>query len=662
MSVRQLSDTVINRIAAGEVIERPASVIKELVENAIDAGADRIDVVTAAGGKTLMRVTDNGKGMTQQDLTLAVRRHCTSKLPENDLMDIRSMGFRGEALPSIGAISRLSMTTRTQDQESGWSITVEGGRNSEVEPASFNRGTKVEVRDLFFAVPARLKFLKSDRAETTAITDVVKRIALANPQVRFSLSGADRRPLELPACTGEKAHLARIGQILGDDFVKNALPIEAEREGVRLYGFAGLPTFHRANSLHQFFFVNGRPVRDKLLLGALRAGYADVLARDRHPVVVLCIDLDPHHVDVNVHPAKADVRFRDAQLVRGLLVGSLRHAFVSAGHKASTANTQTAIKAMQAMGGAPAQREYQPSLQIHSGHSVARPNFERSTAQNYNWQQSQYRPEHSQAADGFAEENAPLWSANDIATAQEPSEIHHSSFGGQSENPSAYVSAPQEFAVPSADARAYERDFEATAHEQQAMANPLGAARAQIHETYIIAQTEDGLIIVDQHAAHERLVYERLKTALAASGIARQMLLIPEVVDLAEDEVSLLLERAEELEELGLVVERFGPGAIAVRETPALLKRLNIKALIADLIDDFAELEASTRLREKLDLVAATMACHGSIRAGRRMRPEEMDALLREMEKTPLSGQCNHGRPTWVQLKLTDIERLFGRD
>ncbi|MES0869300.1 DNA mismatch repair endonuclease MutL [Pseudovibrio sp. SCP19] len=652
MAVRQLSDTTINRIAAGEVIERPASVVKELVENAVDAGATRIEIVTATGGKSLLRITDNGAGMTKEDLQLAVRRHCTSKLPEDDLMDIRTMGFRGEALPSIGAISRLEITTRHASEPHAWKIEVEGGQNSEVEPAALNAGTRVEVKDIFFSVPARLKFLKSDRAEATAITEIIKRIALANPTIRFTLSGSDRRQLELPACTGDDADLARIGQILGAEFTKNAMEIEALREGIHLYGYAGLPTFHRANSQHQFFFVNGRPVRDKLLLGSLKAAYSDVLSRDRHPIVVLNIDLDPHQVDVNVHPAKADVRFRDGQLVRGLLIGALKNAFVQSGFRASTANTQSAINAIRPMGqGA--------GFNVHSGASAHTQQGHREAAQNYSWQQSAYRPEESSPS---------VWSAADIPEAgvqetqlglMEATAPYTASPEPSMGQDSAGVPGHQAYNLvdaPSADSRAH-------AHElpEDRESFPLGAARAQIHETYIVSQTKDGLVIVDQHAAHERLVYEQLKEDLAKRDVPRQMLLIPEIVDLPEDDVARLEERASELEEVGLVLERFGPGAIAVRETPSMLKRLNINALVQDLADDFAEYDSSTRIREKLDLVAATMACHGSIRAGRRMRPEEMDNLLRDMEATPKSGQCNHGRPTWIELKLHDIERLFGR-
>ncbi|MXN66147.1 DNA mismatch repair endonuclease MutL [Stappia sp. GBMRC 2046] len=619
MKIRQLSEGAVNRIAAGEVIERPASAVKELVENAIDAGASRIEVVTAAGGKSLIRVTDDGEGMGAQDLSLAVERHCTSKLAEDDLFDIRTLGFRGEALPSIGAVSRLSIQTRHAGDEHGWQVTVEGGAKSGPAPAAQTKGTRVEIRDLFFSTPARLKFLKSDRAETAAITEVVKRLALAHPEIRFQMAGPERQTADYAAARGEGAQEARIAQVLGRDFVENAMRITAEREGVRLEGLAGLPTYHRANSLSQFFFVNGRPVRDKMLLSALRGAYADVLARDRHPVVVLFVDIEPKLVDVNVHPTKADVRFRDGQLVRGLVVGAIKKALVDAGHRSSTSNATAAVDILaRSAQGRPA----------FSGITPQRP----AQAASFDWQSSSFRP-----FEGGAEANAaaPAFAAPAFEEAQ-------SGFGG--------------FAAPSADARANDAGV-----PEETQDLPLGAARAQVHETYIIAQTESGIVIVDQHAAHERLVYERLKAALAEKGVARQILLIPEVVELSEDDAARLVERAEDLEAVGLVVEAFGPGAVAVRETPALLGDLDIRGLIHDLVDEIAEWDSAVGLRGRLDHVAATMACHGSVRAGRRMRPEEMNALLREMEATPLSGQCNHGRPTWIELKLGDIERLFGR-
>ncbi|WEK52313.1 MAG: DNA mismatch repair endonuclease MutL [Candidatus Kaistia colombiensis] len=606
-AVRRLTEDMINRIAAGEVVERPASVVKELVENAIDAGAKRVEIVTAGGGASLIRVTDDGGGMTHDDLGLAIDRHCTSKLTD-DLLDIRTLGFRGEALASIGSVARLSIASRHASEPHGWEIVVEGGLVHPPRPAGLNAGTRVEVSDLFFSTPARLKFLKGERAESSAITDIVKRLAMAHPEVRFSLAGSDRGAIDYPVAHGDEPFVERLGQILSQDFVDNSLAIEATREGVRLSGYAGLPTYNRANGLQQFLFVNGRPVRDKLLMGALRAGYADVMSRDRHPVAALRIDLEPHGVDVNVHPAKSDVRFRDPGLVRGLIVGALRNAIHQAGHRSATTGGGATIAAFRT--GAP------PSAAA--------------------WRPSAPMPAFGNAA-------APSW--RDWANA--PAPAPHFSEAAQP----AFAAVSQ----PSADARAN------AVAANDPTDRPLGAARAQVHENYIIAQTDHGIVIVDQHAAHERLVYERLKTALARSGVARQILLIPDIIDLPEDDVARLLKRADELAELGLAIESFGPGAVAVRETPALLGELDTRSLLVDLADDLAEWDDTTRLREKLDHVAATMACHGSVRSGRRLRPEEMDALLREMEATPGSGQCNHGRPTYVELKLADIERLFGR-
>jgi DNA mismatch repair protein MutL len=592
MAVRRLSEEMINRIAAGEVVERPASVVKELVENAIDAGAGRIEIATAAGGAGLILVTDDGGGMDRDDLALAVERHCTSKL-DGGLDDIHSLGFRGEALAAIGAAARLRVTSRRSGAADAFAVEVEGGRVSPIRPAALAGGTRVEVRDLFFATPARLKFLKSERAEAAAVTEVVKRLAMGQPHIRFSLSGSDRTTLDLPAANGPDATLDRIGQIIGADFAQNAIMLDAEREGVRLAGFAGLPTYNRANSLSQFLFVNGRPVRDKLILGALRGAYADLLKRDRFPVAALFLLLDPRQVDVNVHPAKAEVRFRDPGLVRGLIVGAIREAFARTGPRSSTVAAGATIAAF-------------------------RPNVLRSAA-------PAWRPAPSRAstalAPGFAEAAQAAFAA---------------------------------MAEPTADVRLQEPD-------PAAIGRPLGVARAQIHETYIIAQTEDGLVIVDQHAAHERLVYERLKRALGSSGVARQILLIPEIVDLPPDDAERLAERADELAELGLVVERFGAGALAVRETPSMLGAVDAQALIRDLAEELAEWDRTTGLRDRLERVASTMACHGSVRAGRRLKPAEMDALLREMEETPNASECNHGRPTYIALKLADIEHLFGR-
>jgi DNA mismatch repair protein MutL len=591
MAIRHLSETVINRIAAGEVIERPASVVKELVENALDAGAGRLDIAIAGGGLAFIRVTDDGAGMDARDLAMSVKRHCTSKLGD-DIDDIRSLGFRGEALPSIGSVGRLTIRSRREGSESGHEIAVTGGRVAAVRPVAANRGTLVEVRDLFFATPARLKFMKGERAEASAVAETVRRIAIAFPGVRFTLSGPERTMLDLAACAG---HDERVAQVLGREFADNALAIEAEREGVRLSGFASIPAYSRANAQHQYLYVNGRPVRDRWLAGALRGAYADVLARDRHAVAALFLQLDPALVDVNVHPAKADVRFRDPGLVRGLIVGAVREALARSGVRAAT----TGAEAMMAA--------------FHVDNA------------GQGWQPRQ-------AAPGF-----------DAATSfQRPF--------GFGEGPAA------PYLAPAADARAG-----AAEPAPQETARPLGAARAQVHENYIVAQTDSSLIIVDQHAAHERLVYESLKAALASRPVPSQMLLLPEIVDLSEEDSARLASHGEVLARFGLTLERFGPGAVAVRATPAMLGEVDVPQLVRDLADEIAETDTVETLKERLDAIAATMACHGSVRSGRRLLPDEMNALLRQMEATPGSGTCNHGRPTYIELKLTDIERLFGR-
>jgi DNA mismatch repair protein MutL len=596
MPVRQLSEGIVNRIAAGEVVERPASAVKELVENSLDAGARRIEVTTDGGGRRLIRVTDDGQGMTRADLELSVERHATSKLPGDDLMAIATLGFRGEALPSIGAVARLSIATRHESESHGWTLSVEGGRKSEANPAALSRGTRVEVRDLFYATPARLKFLKTDRSEAEAVREVVRRLAMSRPDVTFVLAGEERAPVTwLAALPGAPGRLARLGDVLGADFRANAIEVRAGREGLQLEGFAGLPTYTRANALGQYLFVNDRPVRDRLLVGAVRAAYADYLPRDRHPVVALFLSVDPREVDVNVHPAKTEVRFRDPGLVRSVIVGALREALARGAGRASTTGGGATIAA------------FRPA-------TSARPAWD--------WRRSvDATGTHGHAALGFAE------------AAQAAFEI-----------------------APSADARA--AIVEAA---PELLDRPLGAARAQIHETYIVAQTRDGLVIVDQHAAHERLVYERMKAALAAQGVARQILLIPEIVELDESDVERLAARADELARFGLTIEPFGPGAVAVRETPALLGEIDAAALVRDLAEHMAEWDDGLPLERRLLHMSATMACYGSVRAGRRLKPDEMNALLREMEDTPNSGQCNHGRPTYVELKITDIERLFGR-
>jgi DNA mismatch repair protein MutL len=599
MAVKLLSETLINQIAAGEVIERPASAAKELVENAIDAGATRIEIATAGGGKSLLRITDNGCGMDARDLELAVRRHCTSKITES-LDDIRTLGFRGEALPSIGSVAKVTITSRRSGDAQGSQVSVIGGTTSPVRPAAANQGTVVEVREIFFATPARLKFLKSERAEAGAITEMVKRMAIAFPAIRFVLSGPDRSTLELPS-TGEDA-LARIAQILGRDFKDNAIEIDARRDEVSLTGFAGVPTFNRGNSAHQYAFVNGRPVQDKLILSAIRGAYAETVPSGRYPVAVLSIDLDPAFVDVNVHPAKADVRFRDPGLVRGLIVGAIREALAREGSRAATTSGSGLAGAFRA------------------GYPAA------ATAQPWAAETSPSRP---------------LWQS-----------------GGLSEAPQAHFGT---MTMPSARTEPAAEAISLSALQDGGSHHRLGAARAQLHENYIVAQTDDGLVIVDQHAAHERLVFEAMRKALDAGRLPSQSLLIPEIIDLPEEDCDRLMAHATELDRFGLAIERFGPGAIAVRETPAMLGEIDAVGLIRDLADEVAEWSTAGGLRAKLEYVAATMACHGSVRSGRRLRPEEMNALLRQMETTPGSGQCNHGRPTYIELKLTDIERLFGR-
>jgi DNA mismatch repair protein MutL len=600
MPIRQLPETTVNRIAAGEVVERPASVVKELVENALDAGAKRIDVLTDGGGRRLIRVTDDGLGMTRADLDLCVERHATSKLDGDDLLAIDTLGFRGEALPSIGAVARLIITTRHAAEPHAWTLQVDAGEKSGIKPAALGQGTTIEVRDLFYATPARLKFLKTDRSEAEAVREVVRRLAMSRPDVAFTLAGEERAPATWGAAANNDP-LARLGDVLGADFRANAIAIDAEREGVRVTGFAGLPTLSRANTLGQYMFVNGRPVRDKLLVGAVRGAYADYLPRDRHPLLALFVTLETREVDVNVHPAKTEVRFRDGGLVRGLIVRALKDALAREGQRAASTGGGATIAA------------FRPVSMPRRGA--------------YDWRNSPARP--------------AAWSPSRGNTAVGLAEAAQAAF---------------DVGAPSADSRM--QSFEPAAEQVE---RPLGAARAQVHETYIVSQTRDGLIIVDQHAAHERIVYERMKAAVEKTGVARQILLIPEIVELDEADAARLSSRAEDLSRFGLVIEAFGPGAVAVRETPSMLGDVDVRGLVCDLAEHMAEWDDSLPLERRLLHVSATMACHGSVRAGRRLKPEEMNALLREMEEVPNSGQCNHGRPTYVELKLTDIERLFGR-
>ncbi len=611
MPIRRLPAETVNRIAAGEVVERPASAVKELVENALDAEARQVEVQADGGGLSRILVADDGAGLGPEDLPLAIERHATSKLGPDaagdyDLLNIFTLGFRGEALPSIGSVARLSIASRARGVADAYAIQVDGGAVSGVTPAAFPgpHGARVEVRDLFYATPARLKFMKSERTESQAIVEEIKRQAMAHEDVAFSLDIDGRRILRLPAeVKGPDGRLARLSAIMGREFSDNALAIDYVRDGIALTGFAGLPTLNRGNAAHQYLFVNGRPVRDRLLQGALRGAYADFLARDRHPLVALYIDLDANQVDVNVHPAKAEVRFRDPALVRGLIVGGLRHTLAGAGHRASTSVADDVLShARPGYGFAP----QGPSPQGFSTYAMG------------GWQ-----PVTPQG-------RAPdLPGLSDVSGRTEP--------------------IPSGFAEAGTPTPFDPIDF------------PLGAARAQVHETYIVAQTRDGMILVDQHAAHERLVYERMKSEMERGGVARQVLLLPEVVELDPADAERVADRAEELAALGLIVEPFGPGALLVRETPALLGDTDVRGLIRDIADDLAENGQALALKERLQEVCSTMACHGSVRAGRRLTATEMNALLREMEATPHSGQCNHGRPTYVELKLADIERLFGR-
>jgi DNA mismatch repair protein MutL len=594
MAIRALPPNLVNRIAAGEVVERPASVVKELIENAIDAGASRIEVTATAGGLGLIRVADDGSGMDQVDLVLSVERHATSKLAGDDLANILTLGFRGEALPSIGSVARLAIQSRARGAANAYEVSVDAGRKSKPKPVALAQGTSVEVRDLFYATPARLKFMKSERAEWTAIAEMVKRLGLAKPEIAFGLANGERNVLRLPAGAPGLTDLAldRIGLILGQNFVADALPVSATRGGLQVEGFAGLPTLHRPNALQLHLIVNGRPVRDKLLSAAVRAAYGDLVPNGRYPMVVLYLGLPPDEVDVNVHPAKAELRFRDAQEIRSLIIGALREALGHAGHRATSSLSQVALGHMMRPG--EPHRPYLPRSPLPmSGLSAEYGFFDRSQT-------------------------------------------------------------PLPPLAPPADARTHEEEVSATSY-------PLGAARAQVHDTFIIAETEDSVVIVDQHAAHERLVYERLKASYANGGIARQILLIPEVVELDTEAADRLGAASADLEQLGLVLEPFGQAAVVVREVPSLLGQGDLKNLLRDLADELAEGEGGLVVAERLDHVLATMACYGSVRAGRRLNAQEMNALLRDMERTPFTGQCNHGRPTYVELKLADIEKLFQR-
>lgn len=616
--IRQLPETLINQIAAGEVIERPSAAVKELVENAIDAGARTISVSIRNGGKSLILVKDDGIGMSEEDLSLAIKRHATSKLQDDTLTHIQTLGFRGEALPSIAAISRMTIKSFSAEQQQAHEILIEGGKESQIKPSSHPKGTVIEVRDLFYATPARLKFMKTDRAETMQIKQALERLAMAYPDIGFTLFNEEKKALdlkgELPKDSLDSPtspRLRRLSKIMGAAFMENALEVEAERDGVTLTGFIGLPTFNRGMPDHQYLFVNGRPVKDRLLVGAVRGAYADFLARDRHPLLALFLDIDPQELDVNVHPAKTEVRFKDANAIRGLIVSSLKRVLQEHGGHASTTVASQTLSAFR------------------------KPEYEH--------QQMNFGASQHQNTSNFSR---PMTS--------------HSYAYRPTSTPSMHDSA------------AHQHDFAPTAQSfemEQAASNigeadyPMGVARAQLHENYIVAQTKDGLVIVDQHAAHERLVYERMKAQYGSDGLVKQQgLLVPEIVELSEDEAHTLLEAREKLESFGLSIDAFGGNAVVVRAVPAILSdRLDIQGFVKDLVDELNSLGDIHSLKEKQEEVLATMACHGSVRSGRRLRLEEMNALLRDMEKTPHSGQCNHGRPTYVSLQLADIEKLFGR-
>ncbi len=613
MRIRYLPETLINQIAAGEVIERPAAAIKELIENSIDAGASAIDVDIREGGKSLIVVSDNGSGMDKEELIACLDRHATSKLPGDDLLNIKHLGFRGEALASVGAIARVKIQTRKNGDNESWEITAEGGKKSEASPSAHPSGTKIEVRDLFYATPARLKFLKTDRSETMAVKDVVSRVAMASPHIAFTLTSDGRSSLKLPAASNQKHRLAAL---LGKEFGENSMVIMAERDGITLSGYAGLPTLHRGTMQYQYLFVNGRPVRDKLLNGCVRAAYSDVLERSRHPMVALFLDVPPEEVDVNVHPAKAEVRFRDPAMVRSLIISSLKHALHEGGFRSSShlaASTLASLRPTTGNIGLPLGRGSHPAVP--------------------------------------------------------PSYINHqappSTYGNLAESPyQNYASADNGQLNMSSDMAPQAKAQHCKALEtQQVPTNfPLGAARAQLHENYIVAQTDEGLVIVDQHAAHERLVYERFKAQIQERGIERQGLLTPEIVELGDDQAHDLCKHKETLDRLGLEIEPFGSGAIAVQSVPALLGgRADVQGLIRDLADDLLDGGDVQGLEQKINEILSTMACHGSVRSGRGLNTDEMNSLLRQMEETPMSGQCNHGRPTYISLKLADIERLFGR-
>lgn len=670
MSIRVLPSNLVNQIAAGEVIERPASAVKELVENALDAGATRIEVTLKAGGKTLIAVEDNGKGMDAEDLALAVERHATSKLPSDDLFNVQFLGFRGEALPSIASVAKMKITTRQESAENGWELEIKGGAKGEVRPCSRARGTRIEVRDLFFATPARLKFLKADSAEAGACADIISRIALANPEVAFYLYVDEKKKIALPAANGDffDARLRRAAEVMGREFSENALEVKGERDGMKLSGLVSLPTYNKANTLSQYLFVNNRPVRDKLLLGALKGAYAGVLENSRYPACALFLEVEPMYVDVNVHPAKAEVRFFDQQGVRSLLVGAVRSALL-AGDKRSADKVDLAALTDDFVPG----QERLDGAAVPGGGLNGACGGTESFAADVAAGGVLREPEHTDAGSGrdYGTDagfgtgrggvnggyyGAGMGTGIDAGTAY-GADRRFTAFQGR---PGSAGGGRGSGVLPELE-RKFSVRVEEPAAGAEDEAGPLGVAKAQFHDTYILAQAEDALILVDQHAAHERIVLERLKAAMAAGErLPSQLLLLPEVVDLSLTQKAALAGEFESLAKLGLVLEDFGAGVI-VREVPALLKDAAIKKMVADLADEMAEWGATTVVEDKINHIAATMACHGSVRAGRRLNIAEMNHLLREMERTPHSAQCNHGRPTYVRLEVADLERLFHR-
>jgi DNA mismatch repair protein MutL len=597
--ILHLSETTINRIAAGEVVERPSSVVKELVENALDAGATKIEIILEQAGKNLISVTDNGCGIDKDDLLVAIQRHTTSKLNEDDIMNISSFGFRGEALPSIGSVSRMEIISRTKSADSAYGVYVEGGATKDVKQALLNQGTKVSIRDLFFATPARLKFLRSDRSELSNSIDIVRKISMANPSCEFTLVHNDKNLLKLEPADDLKQ---RITDIIGEDFVRNSINLSAQREDIEIVGFTSLPTYNRATSEDQFLFINNRPVKDKLLNAALRVAYLDVLSRDRFPVSVIFINTDPYFVDVNVHPAKTEVRFRDSNLMRGLLISSIKDALYRDGGQVSDTVGTNILNS------------FTSDQPVNLENSEANRNFHRISMQPY--------------------------------MASTPS--YSNFFSKELFNTSPEVRSMQEERVP----------IETAAPS----VFPLGAACAQLHETYIISQTPDSIIITDQHAAHERLTYEKLKAEIANGPVHTQRLLIPEIIELPDEKRgNLLLEKSSELAKYGLIIEVFSTKSVIVTEVPQIIGNSNIGQLINDIADDLLELGEDASLTMLMEHVLETYACHHSIRAGRKLSIVEMNHLLRDMESTAFSGQCNHGRPTYITLKLKDVEKLFGR-